>query len=52
MELMEKEWAAMASKYGYGIDADKATKDELVEFVETTIYLIQDLMDNNLWYIF
>ena len=42
----------MASKYGYGIDADKATKDELVEFVETTIYLTQDLTDNDLWYIF
>ena len=39
MELTEKEWAAMASKYGYGINADKAIKDELVEFVETTIYL-------------
>ena len=52
MELTEKEWAAMASKYGYGINADKATKDELVEFVETTIYLTQDLTDNDLWYIF
>jgi len=52
MELTEKEWAAMASKYGYGIDADKATKDELVEFVEMIIYLTQDLTDNDLWYIF
>ena len=42
----------MASKYGYGIDANEATKDELVEFVETTIYLTQDLTDNDLWYIF
>ncbi len=30
---MKEEWAARASKYGYGIDADEATKDELVEFV-------------------
>ena len=33
MALIEKEWAAMASKYGYGIDVDKALKDELVEFI-------------------
>jgi len=52
MELTEKEWAVMASKYRYGIDVDKAIKDELVEFVETIIYLIQDLTDNDLWYIF
>jgi hypothetical protein len=42
----------MASKYGYGIDADKAIEDKLVEFVETTMYLIQDLIDNSLWAIF
>ena len=29
----KEEWAAMASKYGYGIDAEEATKDKLVEFV-------------------
>jgi len=40
MELTEKEWAVMASKYGYGIDVNEAIKDELVEFVETTMYLI------------
>jgi hypothetical protein len=40
MELTEKEWAVMASKYRYGINANEATKDELVEFVETIIYLI------------
>ena len=50
----EEEWAAMASKYGYGIDANKASKDELVEFVQTTIYLCetQDLTDNDLWTVF
>ena len=31
--LMKKEWAAIASKCGYRIDADKAKKNELVEFV-------------------
>jgi len=47
---MEEEWAAKASKYRYGIDANEATKDELIEFVETMIYLYetQDLMDNDL----
>jgi len=54
MELTEKEWAAMASKYGYGIDADKASKDKLVEFVQTTMYLHneQDLTDTDLWTVF
>ena len=33
MAPMEEEWAAMASKYKYGIDVDKASKDELMEFV-------------------
>ena len=42
----------MANKYGYGIDTDKTTKNKLVEFVETIIYLTQDLTDNDLWYIF
>ena len=31
--LIEEEWAVMASKYGYRIDADKALKDKLVEFI-------------------
>jgi len=39
MALTEEEWAVIASKYGYGIDVDKAIKDELIEFVETMIYL-------------
>ena len=33
MALMEKEWAAIANKYKYGIDIDKAIKDELGEFI-------------------
>jgi len=33
MALMKEEWAAMASKYGYGIDTDKALKDKLIKFI-------------------
>jgi hypothetical protein len=54
MALTEKEWAERANKYGYGIDANEATKKEMVEFVQMVIYLheIQDLTDNDLWAIF
>jgi hypothetical protein len=54
MARTEEEWAEMASKYGYGIDADEATKDELVEFVQTVIYLHEtgDLTDTDLWLAF
>ena len=40
----------MASKYRYGIDVDKATKDELIEFVQTIIYIhkTQDFINNDL----
>ena len=31
--LTKEEWAVIASKYKYGINADKATKDKLIEFV-------------------
>ena len=44
----EKEWAVIANKYKYRIDIDEAIKDKLVEFIETIIYLTQDLIDNNL----
>ena len=37
MALTEQEWAAIASKYGYGINADKASNNKLVEFIQTTI---------------
>ena len=33
MALMEKEWTIIASKYGYGINADKALKNKLVKFI-------------------
>ena len=54
MEPTKEEWAARASKYGYGIDADDTTKDELVEFVQTTMYLHdeQDLTNTDLWIVF
>ena len=47
---MEEEWAVMASKYRYGINADKALKDKLVEFIQTIIYLYntQDLTNTDL----
>ena len=48
--LIEEEWAIIASKYGYGINVDKALKDKLVEFVQTIIYLYnkQDLINTDL----
>jgi len=49
---MEINWKERIAKYRYGINADKAIKDKLVEFVEIIIYLTQDLTDNDLWYIF
>jgi hypothetical protein len=50
MARTEEEWAKMASKYRYGINADKATKDELIEFIQIVIYLheTQDLIGNDL----
>ena len=42
MELTEKEWAIIASKYKYGINIDEASKDKLVEFVQIIIYLYNE----------
>ena len=52
--LIKEEWAAIASKYRYKIDAEEAIKDKLVKFVQTVIYLYktQDLTDNNLQAVF
>ena len=52
--LTEEEWAVMASKYRYGINADEALKDKLVEFIQTIIYLYneQDLTNTDLWTVF
>ena len=54
MALTEKEQAAIASKYRYGINAEEAIKDKLVKFIQTVIYFYktQDLTDNNLQAIF
>jgi hypothetical protein len=49
MELTNAEWTARANKYGYGIDATKASSEELVEFVQTTMHLYEDMPDTNLW---
>jgi hypothetical protein len=40
----------MVIEYRYRIDADKATKEELAEFVQTMIYIhkTEDLIDNDL----
>ena len=49
MALMKEEQTAKASKYKYGINTDKASKDKLVEFIQTIIYLYnkQDLTNTN-----
>ena len=39
MALIKEEWTARASKYKYGIDADEASKNKLVKFIQTIIYL-------------
>ena len=39
MVLIKEEWTIRASKYKYGINADKAFKDKLVKFIQTIIYL-------------
>ena len=54
MELTEKEWAVRIRKYKYRINADKAIKDELVEFVQTEIYVYEtdDFTDRDLFFIF
>ena len=51
---MKEEQTARASKYRYGINADKAFKDKLVEFIQTTIYLYnkQDLTNTDLQTVF
>ena len=54
MALTKEEWTARASKYKYRIDVDKISKDKLVEFIQTIIYLYnkQDLTNINLQTVF
>ena len=33
MALIEEEWVIKANKYKYRINADKAIKDKLIEFI-------------------
>ena len=33
MALIKEEWTIKASKYGYGIDTDKASKNKIIEFI-------------------
>ena len=50
MALMKEEWTARASKYGYKINVNKASKDKLVEFIQIIIYFYnkQDFTNINL----
>ena len=50
MALIKEEWTAKASKYRYKINTDKASKDKLIEFIQTTISLYnkQDLTNTDL----
>ena len=54
MALIKEEWTARASKYRYGINADKAFNNKLIEFVQIIIYLYnkQDLTNTNLQTVF
>ena len=50
MALIKEEWTTKASKYRYRININKASKDKLIEFIQTTIYFYnkQDLTNTNL----
>ena len=50
----EQKWAIKVKKYNNRINLGKITKDKLVEFVETKIYIYkkEDFLDNTLWTIF
>ena len=50
MALIKEEWTTRASKYGYGINIDEASKNKIVEFVQIIIYLYnkQDFTNTNL----
>ena len=54
MALTKEEWTTRASEYRYGINTDEASKDKIIEFVQTIIYLYnkQDLTNTNLWTVF
>ena len=39
MALIKEEWTIKASKYKYGINIDEASKNKLIKFIQTIIYL-------------
>ena len=46
----EQEWAIKVEKYGDGINLGETTKDKLVEFIKTKIYIYkkEDFLNNTL----
>jgi hypothetical protein len=48
---MEINWKERIAKYGYLIDLETATNDNLTEYVETKMYLYtqSNLIDYSLW---
>jgi hypothetical protein len=51
---MEIDWKERIAKYGYGIDLETATNDDLTEYVKTKMHLYtrHNLIDFLLWTVF
>jgi len=51
---MEIDWKERIAKYGNGINLEMATNDNLIEYMETKIYLYtqSNLTDYLLWIVF
>jgi hypothetical protein len=51
---MEIDWKERIAKYGYGIDLETTTNDDLMEYIETKMYLYiqHNLTDYLLWTVF
>jgi hypothetical protein len=51
---MDPVWADKVAKHGYGIDTTTSTAEELVDYVNTKIYVhtFEDFTDNSLWCLF
>ena len=52
--ISDSEWTARALTHGQGIDTATASRDSLLDYIETKkhIYEYQNLMDYNLWIAF
>ena len=50
MVLVKEEWITRVSKYRYGINADKISKNKIIEFIQIIIYFYnkQDLTNTDL----